>query len=213
MKQGQKDLYVLVADQDMRQTMKELLDRGASLGIPSVTYTVARHLQRDPGCRSDASRYLRHRILQYRFALVMFDREGCGHDASREAIQCGVEEDLARNGWRDRSKAIVIDPELEAWVWSESQGVPQVLSWNNDYDRLRNWLKSQGLWPRGCPKPPKPKKAMQAAMRRQRVRKSSRKFSALAAKLAADGTLSNCQDPAFNELRDTLQLWFPAMSS
>ena len=64
MKQGQKDLYVLVADQDMRQTMKELLDRGASLGIPSVTYTVARHLQRDPGCRSDASRYLRHRILQ-----------------------------------------------------------------------------------------------------------------------------------------------------
>ena len=47
---------------------------------------------------------------------------------------------------------------------------------------------------------------MQAAMRLKRVRKSARKFSELAARVR----LSSCQDPAFNELRETLRLWFPA---
>ena len=208
--QRQKDLFVLVADLDMLQTMETLLNHSTSLGISAIDYDVARHLQRDPGCRVDASRYLRHHINQYRYALVMFDREGCGHDARREAIQEEVEEDLARNGWRDRSKVIVIDPELEAWVWSNSRGVPEVLGWRADYVGLRNWLESRHLWPRNSPKPPEPKKAMLAAMRHQRVNRSSRKFSALASRVAVDGTLSNCQDVALNELRDTLRLWFTA---
>ena len=213
MGQRRKDLYVLVADLDMLQTMEMLLNHGESLGIGAIDYDVARHLQRDPGCRVDASRYLRHRICHYRYALVMFDREGCGHDAAREAIQEEVEKGLARNGWSNRSKAIVIDPELEAWVWSESRGVPEVLGWGADYVGLRNWLKSQDLWPGDCPKPPEPKKAMLAAMRHQRVKRSSRKFSALTTKIAVDGSLSNCQDPAFNELRDTLRRWFPPVGA
>ncbi len=202
----QKDLFVLVADQDMYQSMRKLLTRGEDLGIRSIRYSVDRHLQRDPGCRTDASRYLRHRIRFYRYALVVFDREGCGDDAPRGEIQRNVECNLERNGWSGRSKAIVIDPELEAWVWGDSQCVSEVLGWGTDYSGLRNWLYSQHLWPRECPKPPEPKKAMQAAMRLKRVRKSARKFSELAARVR----LSNCQDPAFNELRETLRLWFPA---
>lgn len=77
MGQEQKDLYVLVADQDMRQTMANLLSRNESFGIRSITYTVDRHLQRDSGCRTDASRYLRNPIqYQYRHALVVFDKKG-----------------------------------------------------------------------------------------------------------------------------------------
>ncbi len=202
----QKDLFVLVADQDMYQAMRKLLARGEDLGIRSIRYSVDRHLQRDPRCRTDASRYLRHRIRYYRYALVVFDREGCGDDAPRGEIQHNVERNLERNGWDGRSKAIVIDPELEVWIWGNSQCVSEVLGWGTDYSGLRNWLCSQHLWPRECPKPPEPKRAMQAAMHRKRVRKSARKFSELAARVR----LSNCQDPAFNELRETLRLWFPA---
>ena len=82
MGQGQKDLYVLVADQDMLQTMEKLLDREKSLGIRPIEHKIERHFQRDPGCRTDVSRYLRHRTSHYQYALVVFDREGCGDDAS-----------------------------------------------------------------------------------------------------------------------------------
>ncbi len=189
----QRDLFVLVADQDMYQAMRELLARGEDLGIRSIRYSVDRHLQRDPGCRTEASRYHRHCIRYYRYALVVFDREGCGDDAPRGEIQHKVERNLERNGWNGRSKAIVIDPELEAWVWGNSQCVSEVLGWGTDYSGLRNWLYSQHLWPRDCPKTSRTKRAMQAAMQCKRVRKSARKFSELAARVR----LSNCQDPAF----------------
>ncbi len=113
--QQRKDLYVLVTDQDMLETTKGLLGRTASLGIRTIEYAIAKHLNRDSGCRTNASQYLRSYISNYDYALVMFDREGCGNDDSREEIQSEVETDLAANGWRDRSKVIVIDPELETW--------------------------------------------------------------------------------------------------
>ena len=47
-----KDLFVLVADQDMRETLTALLQRHESLGIRPVAYEVERHLQRDAGCRT-----------------------------------------------------------------------------------------------------------------------------------------------------------------
>ena len=107
---GRRDLYVLVADQDMRETMLKLLGRSKSLGIRPVTYTVERHLNRDPGCRTDALRYLHPRASKYRRALIVFDKEGCGREsATREEIQREVEQDLACAGWRQRSKVIVID--------------------------------------------------------------------------------------------------------
>ena len=45
-----KDLYVLVADQDMLQAMEALLNRGASLGTRPIRYAIAKHIHRDPGC-------------------------------------------------------------------------------------------------------------------------------------------------------------------
>lgn len=113
---------------------------------------------------------------------------------------------MENEGWGNCAKAIVIDPELEAWVWSRSRWVPTILGWGGDYAGLRSWLNNEQLWPGDCPKPPDPKQAMREAMRYKRVRRTARKFEQLAARVS----LSSCQDPAFNELRDTLRLWFPA---
>lgn len=205
--QKQKDLYVLVADLDMLQTMEKLLNRNAKLGIRPIKYAVAKHLNRDPGCRTNASQYLRVHIRDYQYALVMFDKKGSGDDASREEIQDEVERDLANNGWRDRSKAVVIDPELETWVWTGSNYVPRILGCEGQYEQLKSWLAAEGLWPSSCAKPPDPKRAMRAALHKGRRRVSAQLFG----QLAKSTTIRQCQDSAFNELKDTLQLWFPAV--
>ena len=95
-----KDLFVLVADADMRETLTALLQRHKSLGIRPVTYEVERHFRRDPGCRTDASRPLRPRLAQYHKAIVVLDKHGCGREgAAREVIQQEIEQDLAASGW------------------------------------------------------------------------------------------------------------------
>lgn len=206
-KQGQKDLYVLVADLDLLQTMEKLLNRSAKLGIRPIDYAVAKHLHRDAGCRTNASQYMRSHIRDYQYALVMFDKEGCGDNDSREKIQHKVERDLAANGWDGRSKAVVIDPELETWVWTGSNHVPKVLGWECGYEELKAWLAAEELWPSRSAKPLDPKRAMRAALRKGRRSVSAKLFG----QLAKSTTLRHCQDSAFRELRDTLQDWFPAV--
>ena len=204
--QPTKDLVVLVADQDMHEAMGELLQRTESLGIRPIKYSIEKHLRRDPGCRTEAATYLRTYTRNYRNALVMFDREGCGSDLSRNQIQSRVERDLAANGWGDRCKAIVIDPELEAWVWNGSNRVSEILGCGSSYRDLKAWLREKDIWPSGSNKPSDPKKAMRAALRKAQRRVSARIFG----ELASSSTLHRCNDSAFSELRDTLERWFPA---
>lgn len=201
-----KDLLVLVADQDMAETLKAVLNRPKSLGIRPVQHEVAQHIQRDAGCRADASRRLRPHLDQYRKVIVVFDKHGCGReDAPREQIQLDVEGDLASNGWAgDRVKAIVIEPELEAWVWTGSLHVARVFGWQRGTDDLKNWLVAQGLWLEGNAKPTDPKAAMEAVLRQAKKPHSAALFS----DLAKHTTLRHCQCPAFAELKNVLQRWF-----
>ncbi len=206
---GSRDLFVLVADQDMIETMTGLLSRPEDLGIRRIEFALRKHLQRDAGCRSKAAGSLRPFIRDHRHALVMFDKHGCGRDDySRKEIQDEVEQDLSRNGWESRAKAIVIDPELEAWVWSRSGEVPEILGWSRDYEKLRGHLRSAEHWPAHSSKPPDPKEAMKAALRGRRKQPSG----ALFGKLASSVSLRECRDPAFHELRETLRAWFPPES-
>ena len=200
-----KDLYVLVADQDMAETLKALLRRPESLGIRSTRHLVEKHIQHDPGCRTDASRRLRPHLRQYCRAIVVLDKKGCGREsASREDIQHEVERDLATDGWSDRAKAIVIDPELEAWVWSGSPHVAEVLGWSKGYEDLKAWLVDRDLWSASSAKPSEPKAAMRAALRETRRPPSAALFGQIAQRV----TLRRCQCPAFAELKRTLQHWF-----
>ena len=201
-----RDLYVLVADQDMLQTMEQLLRRGPSLQIRSIDYAIAKHIDRDPGCRSNAAQYLRRHSNQYKHALVMFDRHGCGDNKSRRDIQSDVESDLFRNGWENRSKVIVIDPELETWIWTASNLIPEILGWQSGgYAGMKRWLVSKGLWEANSAKPTDPKRALRAVLRKVGRISSSSLFG----KLAESVTLHGCEDPAFIELKETLVYWFP----
>ena len=80
------DLVVLVADKDMEVTVSGLLARSQSLAMRTTSVDIYRHPQRDPGCRLRSADFLRSFSRQYRYALVMFDREGCGGGAATRPL-------------------------------------------------------------------------------------------------------------------------------
>ena len=84
----------------MASTIDVLLsERRKSLGIQSIEFTIAQRIQHDPGCRIRAvQRLIGHRD-SHRYALVMFDKIGCGKESdTREEIQNEVEQDLHGGG-------------------------------------------------------------------------------------------------------------------
>lgn len=142
---------------------------------------------------------------RYRHALVVFDRDGCGSAKSREAIQKEVETQLDANGWRGRAKAIVIEPELEAWLWSDAPQALRAMNWSGSYIELQEFLRGRNLWPKRNSKPPDPKAAMKVTLRATGARHSPKVLFHLANEIDPRG----CRDPAFNELTQTLRDWFP----
>lgn len=204
-----KDLVVLVADADWQEVVRSLLQRWKSLGIRRISASVRRHPRHDPGCRIGASQYLRPFLTSHKHALVVFDRDGCGDPGSRTEIRDAVATDLSANGWRDRSGVIVIEPELESWLWSDSPHVAAALGWGAKQRELRSFLASRALWPSGSPKPPDPKRAAEVAIGGAQVPRKPRRSAAWFGALAEKVSLSHCRDEAFLEMRGTLRRWFP----
>ena len=205
-----RDLIVLVADVDIEQAVKGLPTRREVLRIRSVDYEIRRHLNRDGGCRTGAADYLRLYLKSYRHSLLIFDRDGRGGGQSRAEIQQEVEFDLMRNGWEDRSKVIIIDPELEICVWSNSPRVSEILGWGSNFSGLRDLLRSRGLWSPDLQKPEDPKKAMLEAMEKGELSKRARRSPAKFNQLAKTVSFARCREPPLVDLRGTLHTWFPA---
>jgi hypothetical protein len=201
------DLIVVVADVDAANAVRALIKRRESLAMREIRATVDRYVGRDSGCYLKAHDYLRPFVRQFSYAMVVFDRHGCGKEReSRESLEKQVEARLASSGWRDCSTAIVLDPELETWVWSDSPEVDKTLGWAERAPGLRRWLREQGLWSADAAKPHDPKMAMVRALKAAGRRRSPAIFRQLAERVS----LRRCSDPAFIKLTATLQRWFPA---
>ena len=201
-----KDLVVLVADANARSALLGLMSRCKSLKIRPPSLDLYVHPERDPGCRLKAHEFLRGFSPSYAYALVMFDREGCG--ASGEAtgaLEQQVLDHLSRSGWVDRAAVIVLEPELDIWVWSASPEVDAALNWRGREPDLRTWLTERGLLTPEETKPARPKEALEAALRAARKPRSSSIYQQLAEKVS----LRRCSDPAFLKLTDVLRNWFP----
>jgi len=201
-----KDLVILVADKNIEYTVQGLLGRPHDLGIRDIEWDLFVHPRRDPGCLNEAHEFLRPMTRDYAYALVLFDRHGCGRENDpSDALSDRVRSRLARNGWPERAEVVVLDPELEAWVWSPSPHVEECLGWTHQHPPLREWLAEQGYWPRQTPKPPDPKAAMEAVLRQVRKPRSS----AIYLDLARQVSLHGCTDAAFRRFGETLRRWFP----
>jgi hypothetical protein len=210
------DLVILVADQDAKLALEALFKRPPSLGIhPIKTPEIHRHSHRDPGCRTEGVDFLIPFASQFSHAILFFDYEGSGEDTRKdfrktpEQIEKDLEDALAKSGWDNRAAVIVLTPELEIWMWSESPHVVNELGWQGSYSDLKGWLEEKGLWESGRVKPDRPKEAVEALLRAAKKPLSSRLYQSLAKKVS----LSKCNDPSFVRFKKILQKWFPGDSS
>jgi len=201
------DLVLLAADKQMAETLRGILSRPEALGTRDVSFTVNTHPKRDPGCRTDAHRFLRSFHTDFHHALVLFDYDGCGASgrSSPREIERNVEDRLQQTGWRNRARCVVIDPELEVWVWSDSPEVDRCLGWERSSQRVRSWLRERGRWPSDSSKPLDPKDSLEEALEEVRQPRSSSLFR----ELAETVSLSRCEDASFHRFREILQEWFP----
>jgi hypothetical protein len=202
-----KDLVVLTADKDAKLTFEELLCRHRHLDIRPIEADVFAHGRHDAGVLRRCEEFLRP-FLKWKYALVVFDHEGCGRENQpREAVEQIAEANLTVNGWHGRSCAVAISPELEAWLWDQTCQVNQVFDWPGGVDELKRWMRAQSFAQARHAKPRRPKEAFDAALAARRIPHSS----ALFRQLAKTMKFQDCQDPAFRKLVMTLQLWFSAL--
>ena len=205
---AQRDLVVLAADKDAAQAVEGLLvERAASLQIRAVAFDIVVHPQHDPGCYGQSRGLLAVYQKSHGHALVVFDREGCGQEQlTREELEAEVEQQLAAD-WADKAAVIVIDPELEEWLWSNSPHVATALGWRDTTKSIHQWLVEKALLPVATQvKPDRPKEAVEAVLRHVRKPRSSAIYREIAGKVS----LTSCVDPAFQKFRQTLRGWFPA---
>lgn len=195
------DVVLLVADKDMEYALRGMLARPEALGIRPIRHIFRRHGDHDAGVRVEAPEYLRDFSADSSYALVLFDHAGCGDTRPAAEIEQSVQVRLDRSGWAGRSAVVVIEPELEAWVWSTSPQVHRALGISAQ--QRSHLLAARPRAETG--KPVDPKEAMHAALRLGRTRLSASLFRELAGTVG----LRRCRDRSFQRLLGTLRTWFP----
>jgi hypothetical protein len=200
-----KDLAILVADKNIEYFFLGLLGRYQSLEIRTIQFDIFRHPNRDPGCYLDAPDFLKMLQNQYKYALVVFDYQGCGkeHELTSLEIENEINERLFRTGWNNHARAIVIDPELENWIWHRSTHIADLLNWEN-VDSLWTWLLRKGYINLGQQKPNLPKEALVACLMEKRIRRSSTLYQDFISRVS----LRDCSDRSFTNLKMVLKEWF-----
>ncbi len=202
------ELFILTADHQMQQTVETLLNhRCRQLGIRPISFEVRRHNHRDPGCRTESVAYLRQIRNDFGKAMVLFDFAGCGvTDTDAAGLETDLELQLERNGWNlDDISVVVIEPELEAWLFGGSMSsLEQTVGWR-DSRPLRAWLAGNGHWVEGAGKPADPKRAVEAVLTSTHRPLNGKLFR----EVARSVNFRRCRDRAFRKFCATLQRWFP----
>ncbi|GAB3994147.1 hypothetical protein GCM10029992_07730 [Glycomyces albus] len=199
-----RDLVFLVADGAMVQMLHGFFGREQfhrALGCGSFEFDPEADIVHAPYKDHDVCGRARELLSPYErtheHAVVLVDD---AWDASKgpDWIRKRINQSLT--GYWERYKVIVLEPELEAWLWQDNPHVGKALGCKD----FREYLHRSGHWPRGQSKPTDPKAAFEYLGKRHRADKSNAVFRRMAGKVS----VKNCEDDAFRLLRDTLQDWF-----
>jgi hypothetical protein len=160
----------------------------------------------DPGTYTTGQEFIRLYQRSHRFAVVILDSDWKGSPGAA-AIRTNLSVRIESTGWTpERFRVVVIEPELEDWIWQRNQRVAGALGFESHLEMAVAVQNAGHDWPDHEPKPSRPKEAFEAvAARAKRLGKSS----ATHRQIVAAVTLAGCRDAAFRELRETLQGWFP----
>jgi hypothetical protein len=200
-----KDIIVLVADKNMEFLIKGLFPRIPRIeNIPEFSFDVLVHQHRDAGVFNESDEFLRSFHDKYDNALVIFDHSGCGReDKTREELELLVENKINRSGWNENVCAIVINPEIENWIWVNEARLKDAISWE-DENGVYDWLYENGWIELNSNKPNRPKEAFQACLRKCQIPRSSSIYKEISSK----ASYRVCQDPAFQKMIEKLKSWF-----
>ena len=124
-----KDLALILADKNMDFAMRGILGRPKAIGIRPVSYEIRQHVNRDGGVRTTGPETLALLRKQFRYRLVMLDWEGSGTKTKNAiALEQELDARLAAS-WGNRAKAIVIEPELDIWIWGADNALRTIFEW------------------------------------------------------------------------------------
>lgn len=202
-----KDLIISVADSYQEKVIEGLLPRvPMSSVIREFSYDIIRNISNDSGSYNDSHTLLRNYINDYHYSLVIFDFEGSGAEfsKSRTEAETEVERLLSLNGWDGRCATIIIDPEIENWMWIDNPNVQNAIGWERT-ETLYTWARRSGLIGANDLKPIRPKETFEKALKLCSTSKSSSIYK----KIASTVSYKNCSDPSFIKLINTFKSWFP----
>ena len=169
----------LVADGTMAQVLKSFLSRGYledRLGCRSFDFDFQQDVvvnvrkgNTDGGIHRRAHELLRRFIHSHQNAVVMLDKNFGGR-LPAAVVRGEILHNLLNNGWSAECvEVVVIDPELEVWLWQ--RGNPHIgtaFRYNSPIP-LEEFLATEGLWSSAAVKPTQPKEAASLLLRQNRA--------------------------------------------
>jgi len=208
-----RDCFFLVADKTMEQVITGFAARDRfylSLSCSSFELDPERDVRvavglNDPGLYLRAAELLRPRLGEYGHAIVMLDAEWDSAPSANDQ-RCEIEGRLYQAGWpEDSIVAIVVEPEIDAWLWTGTVHTARALNWPN-YEELEAFLLERGFLREGEQKPQRPKEAALLA-----IREKQRPFSSAIHRYVAENAsiTKYCLEPGLCRLVETLRRWFP----
>lgn len=198
-----RDLVCVVPDKNTEFTVRGGLRRPAAMGIRPIDFEIIVDPGRDGGVRRRGVQLLQFQRRRFAHALLMFDSEGSGSVEPAETLEQALDAALA-DAWGDRAKAIVVEPELDVWMWGAETHIRTAARWQTPPGIL-DWLADeQYVFDAATGKPTRPKEALEAVFRHTGTPRSSAHY----AQIASTISFPKCRDAAFRRLRDALLRWF-----
>ena len=210
-----RDLLVYVADGNMAEAVGGLIDRDkahlvigcAPFAFDSRTDIKVAKGQNDPGVYTRADALMQPFAKEYARAVVIMDEQWEGSPGAA-AIEERLREHLIAAGWpAERGLALVVSPEADVWLWSDSPHTATALGWTS-WDALRPALEEEGFLVPEQKKPSRPKEAAEWALGKgpKRIPRSSKLYRQVSGKVS----VKRCEDDALSVFIHQLRTWFPA---
>ena len=198
-----KDLVLLVADKNAQFALKGALERPTALGIRPVTFDFIVHPEHDGGVRKTGPDIIGLARQRFSHAFLVMNFEGSGSADEASVLESRLDSRL-QAAWQNRAKAIVIEPEVDVWMWGSDNAIRDAVEWPHR-GSIREWLERNGFEFQDNDKPIRPKESLEAILKESNQPRSS----AIYLRIASQISLRRCTDFAFQRLRQQLINWFP----
>lgn len=207
-----RDCVFLLADSNMQAAFEGYFSRSnfhLSLDCGNFEFNPERDIKvaagdNDPGLYTRGHELLRPFLGSHRYAVIVLDAAWDG-SPGRDAIKEHIITQIRATGWLDGTFCvIVIDPELENWIWQYNEHVATGLG----FESLAAMLSDpdvQTAWTKDLLKPKQPKELLETVLRKKRIPRSSSIYK----KITREVSIKHCQDRAFKELVIAFKTWFP----